>query len=149
MNLNKVLLIGNITRDPELKALPSGTKVVNFSIATNRVWKDKDGSKKEEASFHNIVGFGKQAETIAQYVKKGQTLYVEGRLVTRTWEKDGKKVYKTEIVLENFQFGPKPSGTTETRTQKEDRGVDTDDSRKTLDEEFPTDEDINPEDIPF
>jgi single-strand DNA-binding protein len=111
MNLNKVFLYGNLTRDPELKALPSGTQVAEFSIATNRVYKDKDGAKKEETDFHNIVSFGRQAEVIGQYLKKGRPVFEEGRIPTRSWEaKDGTgKRYRTEIVLENFQFGP--SGT--------------------------------------
>src|SRR6187549_1609733 len=109
MYLNKAQLIGNLTRDPELKALPSGIKVTSLSIATNRVWKDKDGQKKEATDYHNIVAFGRQAETLAQYARKGSSLYVEGRIQTRSWEgQDGKKNYRTEIVLENFQFGPKP-----------------------------------------
>jgi len=108
MYLNKVMLIGNLTKDPELKALPNGTKVVNFGIATNRNWKDKDGNKKEEVEFHNIVAFAKTAEVIAQWVKKGHQIYIEGRLQTRTWDADGKKMYRTEILAENFQFGNKP-----------------------------------------
>lgn len=142
MFLNKIIVIGNLTRDPELKSLPSGVKVATFSLATNRVWMDKDSGKKEEVTYHNVVAFGKQAETIAQYVKKGGMLMVEGRSQTRSWDDktSGKKLYKTEIVLENFQFGPKSSGSasSERKVEKEDD----------LDIEFPEDE-INPEDIPF
>ena len=108
MYLNKVFLYGNLTRDPELKALPSGSQVAEFGIATNRTYKDKNGAKQEEVDFHNIVSFGKTAEVIAQYLKKGRPIFIEGRIRTRSWEsKDGTgKRYKTEIVLENFQFGP-------------------------------------------
>src|SRR3989338_1458181 len=108
MYLNKVLLYGNLTRDPELKALPSGSQVAEFAIATNRTYKDKNGAKQEEVDFHNIVAFGKTAEVIAQYLKKGRPIFIEGRIRTRSWEaKDGTgKRYKTEIVLEQFQFGP-------------------------------------------
>lgn len=106
MNLNKVLIYGNITRDPEQKALPSGMAVTNFSVATNRRY-TKDGEKKEEVEYHNVVSFGKTAENVATYMKKGSAIYVEGRLKTRSWEKDGKKVYRTEIIAENVQFGPR------------------------------------------
>lgn len=107
MYLNKAILIGNITKEVELKSLPNGNKVASFSIATNRTYKDAQGQKQESVEFHNIVSFGKQAETIAQYCKKGDSLYIEGRLATRSWEKDEVKHYRTEIVLENFQFGKK------------------------------------------
>lgn len=109
MFINKVFLYGNLTRDPELKALPSGSQVAEFAIATNRVYKDKEGAKKEEVDFHSIVSFGRQAEVIVQYLKKGRPIFVEGRIRTRSWEsKDGTgKRYKTEVVLEQFQFGPK------------------------------------------
>lgn len=108
MNLNKVTLIGNITKDIELKSLPSGMKVASFGLATNRTWKDNNGQKQEQAEFHNIVSFGKQAEVISQYCGKGDQLFIEGRIQTRSWDKeDGTKAYKTEIVLENFQFGNK------------------------------------------
>lgn len=111
MYLNKAQIIGNLTRDPEVRALPSGAKVASFSLATNRTWKDQDGSKKESVDYHNIVAFGKVAEIIAQYVKKGSSLYVEGRIQNRSWDgPDGQKRYRTEIVVENFQFGPKGSG---------------------------------------
>jgi len=116
ISLNKATIIGNLTRDPESKALPSGITVVNFSIATNRNWKDKEGNKKEEVQFHNCVSFGKQADTIAQYVKKGQQLMVEGRIQTRSWEVEGGKRYATEIMVEQFQFGSKPEGTLKTDT---------------------------------
>ena len=92
MDLNKVLLYGNLTRDPELRALPSGMNVVNVSIATNRTFKDRDGKKQEQVEFHNIVVFGRQADTVSQYLKKGAGAFVEGRLQTRSWEKAGKKM---------------------------------------------------------
>ena len=108
MYLNKVMLIGNLTRDPELKSLPSGVKVTSIGLATNRSWKKEDGSKQETTEFHNAVAFGKPAELIAQYCKKGSSLYVDGRLQTRSWDgTDGQKKYRTEIVVENFQFGPR------------------------------------------
>jgi single-strand DNA-binding protein len=109
MNYNKATIIGNITRDPELKALPSGSNVCSFSVATNRSYKKTDGTKTEEVQFHNCVAFGKTAELIHQYMKKGSQILVEGRLQTRNWEtKDGGKRSTTEIVVENMQFGNKP-----------------------------------------
>ncbi len=107
MYINKVTVLGNLTRDPELKDLPNGTKVVNLSMATNRTWKDTNGSKQEAVDYHSVAAFGKQAEVIAQYCKKGGQIYVEGRMTTRSWDDatTGKKQYKTEIILENFQFG--------------------------------------------
>ena len=106
--LNKALVMGNLTRDPELKGLPSGSTVCNFSIATNRTWKDKEGNKQEEPEFHNIVVYGKQADSCGQYLKKGQEALVEGRIQTRSWEgEDGKKNYRTEIVGESVTFGRK------------------------------------------
>lgn len=110
MYLNKVMVYGNLTRDPEMKALPSGSNVTSMSIATNRVWNDKDGKKQEEAEYHNIVVFGKTAENCAKYLTKGTAAYVEGRLQTRSWDKDGVKQYRTEIVAETVQFGPRASG---------------------------------------
>lgn len=111
MYINSVTIYGNLTRDVELKALPSGIQVANFGVATNRNYKDKDGNKKEEVEFHNLVAFGRTAEVIAQYMKKGSAIYVEGRLQTRSWEKDGQKFYRTEIVVNNFQFGARSQGT--------------------------------------
>lgn len=112
MNLNKAQLIGRMTNDPEMKALPSGTPVAKFGLATNRVYKTKEGEKKEMVQFHNCVAFGKLAEIIGQWAKKGQEVYVDGRIEYRTWDKkDGTKGYATEIVMENFQMGAKAKGT--------------------------------------
>ncbi|MBX4181265.1 single-stranded DNA-binding protein [Candidatus Parcubacteria bacterium] len=111
MYLNKAIIIGNLTRDPELKSLPSGLRVTSFSLATNSVWRDKDGNKKEDTQFHNIVVFGKQAETVAQYLRKGASALVEGRMQTRSWDaNDGTKKYRTEVVADRVQFGPRTSG---------------------------------------
>lgn len=108
MYINKAFIYGNITKDVELKTLPSsGQSVVNFSIATNKTWKDKSGEKQEQSEFHNIVVYGKTAELISQYCKKGDSIYIEGSIQTRSWDKDGVKMYKTEIITENFQFGTK------------------------------------------
>ena len=111
MYLNKAILVGNLTRDPELKSLPSGVKVASFSLATNRIWKDKNGAKQEDTQFHNIVVFAQQAEIVAQYLKKGQSALVEGRIQNRSWDApDGTKKYRSEIVADRVQFGPKAGG---------------------------------------
>ncbi len=112
MYLNKAIVIGNLTRDPEIRALPGGTQVCSFSLATNRVWKDKNGAKQEAADYHNIVVFGRQAETAGQYLKKGSSALVEGRMQTRSWDDktSGQKKYRTEIVADRVQFGNRPAG---------------------------------------
>lgn len=145
MYLNKAVILGNLTRDPELKSLPSGAKVTSFSLATNRVWKDKNGAKQESTDYHNIVVFGRQAETTAQYLKKGASALVEGRIQTRSWDgADGKKNYRTEIVADRVQFGPRRDGGAASPV-KEPASMK-DDALETI--EYPQ-EDINPEDIPF
>lgn len=115
MQLNKVQLIGNITKDPDIKVLPSGIKVCSFSMATNEVFV-KDGVKQEKVEFHNIVSFGKTAENIAKYMVKGSQIYVEGKLQTRSWEADGIKKYRTEILANNVQFGSSPKTTEKKET---------------------------------
>lgn len=110
--VNKVILIGNLGRDPEMRSLPSGQAVATFSIATNRRWKDKEGQKQEQTEWHNIVVFGRQAEVAGQYLTKGKQIYLEGRLQTRSWDdkQSGEKKYRTEIVCENFQMLGGPGG---------------------------------------
>ncbi len=112
MYLNKVFLFGNLTRDPEQKSLPNGTAVTNFSLATNRIYKDAAGAKQEQVEYHNIVVFGRQAETSGQYLKKGQGVMIEGRISTRSWDDKttGEKKYRTEIIADAVQFGPKSAG---------------------------------------
>jgi single-strand DNA-binding protein len=152
MNLNRVLIIGNLTRDPELKNLPSGTAVASFGVATNRTWKDQSGQKKDDTQFHNVVAFGRQAEVMAQYLKKGSTVFVEGRLQTRNWEAaDGSKKNRTEIVVEGFQFGPKRVGQFSGGEAPAAPGQPSAPGKKEEELEtieYPTD-DINPEEIPF
>ena len=152
MYLNKALVIGNLTRDPEVRAMPTGNKVCSFSVATNRVWKDKDGAKQESSDFHNVVVFGRQAETCGQYLKKGQNVMIEGRMQTRSWDDktSGEKKYRTEIVADRVQFGPKSMGSgagapaqtggVQATSQQAPVEIDT--------IEYPTEE-SNPEDIPF
>ncbi len=146
MYINKVMIFGNITRDPELRAMPSGMNVCNFSVATNRVFRDRDGKKQEQTDFHNIVVFGRQADTVAQYLKKGSSVYVEGRLQTRSWEKEGQKQYRTEVVADRVQFGPKGSGGSGGSRREE--GEQPEEAPAGPGIEYPKD-DINPDDIPF
>lgn len=147
MYINKAIIVGNLTRDPEQKTLPSGIAVTTFSLATNRVYKDKDGNKQENVDYHNIVVFGRAAETSGQYLKKGQSAFVEGRMQTRSWEQDGVKKYRTEVVADSVQFGPKAGSMSD--TPKSDAAAQQDapsDDGNQI--EYPDDE-INPEDIPF
>jgi single-strand DNA-binding protein len=155
MYINKVILFGNLTRDPELKALPSGMNVCNFSIATNRVFTGRDGKKQEQTDFHNIVVFGRQADTVNQYLKKGSSAFIEGHLQTRNWEKDGQKHYRTEILAERVQFGPRggtsgPAGAADGGGKTFDASADSQDDSSSSGPgiEYPKDE-INPDDIPF
>jgi single-strand DNA-binding protein len=148
MYLNKAILFGNLTRDPELKSLPGGSSVASFGIATNRTWKDKNGAKQEAADFHNVVVFGRQAETAAQYLKKGGSVLVEGRMQTRSWDgPDGKKNYRTEVVADRIQFGPRSSGSG--APYQPQAKTDSQDAAPPIDTiEYP-EENINVDDIPF
>lgn len=102
-SVNKVILIGNLGSDPELKYTPSGAAVTNFNVATNEVWNDKDGNKQERTEWHRVVLWRKLAEIAGEYLKKGSKVYLEGRLQTRSWEdKDGVKRYTTEVVADNM-----------------------------------------------
>mgnify|MGYP001567226373 FL=1 len=146
MYFNKAIVIGNLTRDPESRALPSGSKVCSFAVATNRVWKDKNGVKQEDTQYHNIVVFGQQAEIVAQYIKKGQSVLVEGRMQTRSWDDaSGVKKYRTEIVADRVQFGPK-AGSGNLDKRGEDATAKSPEPLKTI--EYP-EEESNPDDIPF
>lgn len=148
MNINKAIIVGRLTADPEQKALPSGQSVATFSLATSRVWKDQNGGQKEATDFHNIVVFGRQAETSAQYLKKGQIAGVEGRIQTRSWDgNDGQKKYRTEIVADRIQFGPKAGGGAPD-TPKADSSSQEAPADSGSQIEYP-EEEISPEDIPF
>ena len=145
MYLNKAIIVGNLTRDPELTAIPSGQKVCKFGVATNRVWKDKSGTRQESTTYHNIVVWGRQAETSAQYLKKGQQVMIEGRIDTRSWDDktSGEKKYRTEIIADRVQFGAKSGGgvgAPKVSASSDSENIDS--------IEYP-EEDINPEDIPF
>lgn len=151
MYINKVFIFGNLTRDPELRALPSGGHVASFAIATNRTWRSADGQRQEATDYHNIVVFGRQAETTAQYLKKGDSAFVEGRLQTRSWDaQDGSKRSRTEVVGDRVQFGPKrsPGGGSYAGRQTEGGAPPSEAKQGGGEIEYP-EEDINPEDIPF
>jgi len=108
MNLNKAFVLGNVTRDPEVRSLPSGQQVTSFGVATNRFYTDSNGEKKQEVEFHNIVCFGKLADISSRYLTKGSLVLIEGRIKTRNWiNSAGTKQYKTEIIAEGMQLGPK------------------------------------------
>ena len=150
MYINKAIIYGNLTRDPELRSLPSGIQVASFGVATNRVYKDKTGAKQESTDFHNIVVFGRQAELVSQYLKKGSGIFVEGRMQTRSWDgQDGQKKYRMEIVADRIQFGPKggsSSGNYEKSATPSKAAAKSAPSGDTI--EYP-EEEINAEDIPF
>lgn len=155
MNLNKAMIIGNLTRDPEVKNIPSGQTVTTFSVATNMVWKDQSGQKQEKVEFHNVVTWRKLAEICGQYLKKGSKVYIEGRLQTRDWTgQDGVKRYRTEIVAENMimldRTGGAPSSggqQFDNYSQNEPQGEPTVDVDQQ--EGNPSEEDIKVENIPF
>jgi single-strand DNA-binding protein len=111
MDLNKVQLIGRLVRDPEVRTTPSGKNVCSFSVATGFTWTDQQGQKKENTEFHNVIAWGKLGDIIAQYMKKGRQIYIEGRLQTTSWDDktSGQKRYKTEVIAENMiMLGSKP-----------------------------------------
>lgn len=108
MNLNKAFVLGNVTRDPEVRALPSGQQVTSFGVATNRFYTDQSGQKQQDAEFHNVVCFGKLADIASRYLNKGGLVFIEGRIKTRNWQNaQGIKQYRTEIIAETLQLGPK------------------------------------------
>lgn len=139
MNVNKAIILGNLTRDPEVKTIPSGQTVASFSIATNRFWTDKEsGEKKKQAEFHNVVAWGKLADVAKRFLKKGSLVYIEGRLQTQSWEdKQGVKKYRTEIVAERLQLGPR--GNQPANNQEAQQAP----------EETVSSDEINVEEIPF
>jgi single-strand DNA-binding protein len=110
MNLNKAMIIGNLTRDPEVRTTPTGQTVASFSIATNYVWVDQSGQRQEKVEFHNVVAWRRLAEICGQYLKKGSKIFIEGRLQTRDWTgQDGVKRYRTEIIAENMIMLDRPA----------------------------------------
>ncbi|MBI1961154.1 MAG: single-stranded DNA-binding protein [Parcubacteria group bacterium] len=146
MDLNKVMLIGNITQDPEVRTTPSGVSVTSFGLATNFVWTDQQGQKQEKAEFHNIVAWRRLAEIMGQYLHKGSKVYIEGRLQTSSWEdQSGNKRYRTEVIAENMIM-----------LDRKGQGSGSSDSRAPFTPQEPpqsreqsTEEEISVEDIPF
>lgn len=146
MNLNKVFVLGNLTADPIARALPSGQSVVNFGLATNRIFYDKDRQKQQQAEFHNIVAFGKIAEIAQQYLKKGSMVLIEGRIQTRSWQdSSGNKRTRTEIITEKLQLGPRAAGKVIPAEEKETPLEEI----PIIEEGGEKDEEINVSDLPF
>jgi len=156
-SLNKVMLIGNLTRDPEMRYTNSGTPVVTFGMATNKSWKDTNGEAKELAEFHNVVAWNKMAEICQQLLAKGMKVYVEGSLNTRSWNaEDGSTRYKTEVRVEDMILldskGKQGAGTDEDASEEKapkkfDAPVD--EEQTPVEEEAPVDQDPLEEDLPF
>ncbi len=150
MDLNKVMIIGRLTRDPESRTIPSGQTVTTFSLATNRQWKDKSGEMQSKTEFHNIVAWRRLAEICAQYLKKGRQIYLEGHLQTRSWDdQSGTKRYRTEIVADNMiMLGSKgdaaPAAASDAPAKEQDDGQTPPPPEPASDEET-----ISVEDIPF
>ena len=146
MSINKVILIGRLGQDPELKYTPSGAAVCNFSLATTENWADKNGQKQERTEWHRIVVWGKLAELCNQYLSKGRQAFVEGSLQTRSWEKDGVKRYTTEINARNIQF---LGGPTATRGSQEQQQQPVTETVATPTYDVSTDSNFTADDIPF
>ncbi|KKS88630.1 MAG: single-strand binding protein, single-strand DNA-binding protein [Parcubacteria group bacterium GW2011_GWC1_43_11] len=158
MNLNKAFILGNLTRDPELRHTATAQKVATFGVATNRMWTDPAGNKQTQTEFHNVVVWGRLAEIASQYLAKGRLVFIEGRLTTRSWQdQQGQKKYRTEIVTENMQLGPRPAGNQSSSPAAPNGGEPRpQDGREVLPEvqldDAPSDnktEEIKVEDIPF
>jgi len=147
MNLNKAMIIGNLTRDPESRTTPSGQTVTNFAVATNFTWTDQSGQKQEKAEFHNVVAWRKLAEIAAQYLKKGSKVYIEGRMQTRSWDDaaTNTKKYRTEIIADNMIMLDKADGSSRAAAPQAQRAQADDYAQEAP---APADE-INVEDIPF
>ncbi|EKD63953.1 MAG: hypothetical protein ACD_51C00134G0002 [uncultured bacterium] len=161
-SLNRAQVIGNLTRDPELRTIPSGTAVCGFAVATNAVWTDASGQKQERAEFHNIVCWSRMAEIAGQYLKKGSKVYVDGRLQTRDWTgDDGVKRYRTEIVAENLIILDSKGGhsgapissserkQSSIKEDKEDQVEDFEDAKKVKKAKKEVEEEVTVDDLPF
>jgi single-strand DNA-binding protein len=160
MYLNKALVCGNLTRDPEVKVLPSETKVCSFSVATNSSYTTKGGERVDKVEYHNVVVFGKTAENCGKFLKKGQSVLVEGPMSTRSWDKpDGSKAYRMEIIAQTVQFGSRKTPQESDTATETEKTIDITDEVETPEKTqnkskivepipYPT-EDINPDDIPF
>jgi len=152
MNLNKVILVGRLTKDPETKTIPSGHMVCSFGLATNRAWTDRQTNQKQEkAEFHNIVLWRKLAEIASQYLRKGNLVLIEGRIQTRSWEdQTGNRKYRTEIIAENIQLAPKNlSPTKQNHAQQQERREDIPIIEEERHKDKDQDKEIRVEDIPL
>lgn len=170
MNFNKAIIIGRVIKDPEIRTTPNGQTVASIGVASNRVWNSNTGERQEKTEFHNIVAWGKLAEICGQYLVKGQLVLFEGRIETRSWEgQDGVKKYKTEIVAENMQMGPKARAqeggastyqarentpannpqNSENTIQTEPQNIQSDEQNNNAKKELEDKEEIKIEDIPF
>lgn len=146
MNLNKAILVGRLTRDPEARSLPNGQQVTSFGLATDRFYNNKEGQKQQQTEFHNIVLFGRTAEIASQYLKKGSLVLIEGRIQTRSWQdSDGNKKYRTEVVGESLQLGPRKNPQS-AQPQKEEKLSEKKEEIPVIQE---NDEEIDIKDIPF
>lgn len=144
--INKAILIGNLGRDPELRRTQNGTSVASFSLATTERWNDRSGEKKDRTEWHNIVAWGKLADLANQYLKKGRSVYIEGRITSRSWDdKDGNKRYRTEIVANQIQFLGSPAGVGSGELPPSEPAQDAFDSSDSVFEPEPVVED----DLPF
>lgn len=150
MDLNKAMIIGRLTRDPESRTIPSGVSVCTFSVATGNSYTGKDGNKVDQTEFHNIVAWRKLGEIAQQYLKKGSQVYIEGRIQTRSWEDaQGQKKYRTEIVAENLiMLGSPRGGNAQNTNQDQESFNNSLEQLPTINQGQP-DEDISVEDIPF
>lgn len=171
MNLNKVFILGRLTRDPEQRTMPSGKPISSFGMATNRIWTNQEsGEKQEQVEFHNIVAFGKRADICNQYLTKGQLVLIEGRIQTRSWEdQGGNKRSRTDIIVDNMQMGPRAGGARreevpetpepveeipieeieEEKPDKEEKKSSKKSSKKKKDDPGEDEEEIDVKDIPF
>lgn len=154
-SVNKVILLGNVGKDPEIRVLPSGQPVANFSIATSERFKDQQGNSQERTEWHNMTAYGKLAEIVRDYVKKGSKLYAEGRLTTRSWDdkESGKKVYRTEIVVGDISLlsgrGEEGGASSGSGGYSQQRSGSSYDQRPAGGEEYPSSTQITDDDIPF
>jgi len=144
MNLNKAMIIGNLTREPELRSTPTGQNVVSFSVATNLIWTDQNGQQQKRTEFHNVTAWRKLAEICAKYLHKGSKVYIEGHLQTTDWTgQDGVKRYRTEIIADNMIM--LDSRTNSTPTSEEEAVIEIPEET----DENSNKEEIRVEDIPF
>ncbi len=153
-SFNQAIVMGNLTRDPELRATPGGQQVASFSVATNRTWTDGNGERKEAVEYHEIVAWGKLGELVAQYLAKGRKVMVIGRLQTQSWEKDGVKRQRTEIVASDVNFldsrGDAPAGDDGgSSASKPSATTNTTKSNDVVIEDLDSNQNINLDDIPF